>query len=210
VANRHSNRQRFFQEEANLKAHLFFPAFANSKISRLHPFSRSPHLKQTKKTAARPKKGERNELNLTIKTLGLGLASCAGGLLIAGHLFAAETMHKSGLFKGPKANTGFVTASMEGGKIVLALSNDFQNPDTPDPHWQVIDSQGAVYDPSEDRHQRQQDEPQDYLARIHQRRHQSRHLVRLGGNQPGRSELRKTDHGELQLIWLTSHRPEAR
>jgi hypothetical protein len=67
-------------------------------------------------------------------------------LLVAGQLFAAEMMHRSGPFKGLKANTGFVTASMDGGKIVLALSNDFQTPDTPDPHWQVVDSKGAIYD----------------------------------------------------------------
>jgi len=80
------------------------------------------------------------------KALGLGLATFLGGLLVAGQLFAAEMMHKSGSFKGPKANTGFVTATMEGGKIVLALSNDFKTPDTPDPHWQVVDSKGTVYD----------------------------------------------------------------
>jgi hypothetical protein len=68
------------------------------------------------------------------------------GLFLAAQSFAAEMMQKSGPFKGPKANTGFVTSSIEGGKIVLALSNDFKTPDTPDPHWQVVDSQGTVYD----------------------------------------------------------------
>jgi hypothetical protein len=82
----------------------------------------------------------------TTKALGLGLASFIGGLLVAGQLFAAELVRKSGPFKGPKANTGFVTASMEGGKILLALSNDFKTPDTPDPHWRVVDSKGAIYD----------------------------------------------------------------
>jgi hypothetical protein len=82
----------------------------------------------------------------TTKALGLALASFTGGLLVAGQLFAAEMMQKSGPFKGPKANTGFVTASMEEGKIVLSLSNDFRTPDTPDPHWRVVDSKGAVYD----------------------------------------------------------------
>jgi hypothetical protein len=67
-------------------------------------------------------------------------------LLLASQLHGAETMTRSGPFKGPKANTGFVTASMESGKIVLTLSNDFQTPDTPDPHWQVVDSKGAVHD----------------------------------------------------------------
>jgi hypothetical protein len=82
----------------------------------------------------------------TMKAPGLALATFIGGLLIAGQLFAAEMTQKSGPFKGPKANTGFVTATMEGGKVVLALSSDFKTPDTPDPHWQVIDSRGAVYD----------------------------------------------------------------
>jgi hypothetical protein len=82
----------------------------------------------------------------TTNALGLALASFTAGLLVAGQLFAAEMMQKSGPFKGPKANTGFVTASMEEGKIVLSLSNDFRTPDTPDPHWRVVDSKGAVYD----------------------------------------------------------------
>ena len=68
------------------------------------------------------------------------------GLFLAAQSFAAEMMQKSGPLKGPKANTGFVTSSIEGGKIVLALSNDFKTPDTPDPHWQVVDSKGTVYD----------------------------------------------------------------
>jgi hypothetical protein len=82
----------------------------------------------------------------TTKAFGLGFASFIGGLLVAGQLFAAEMTHKSGPFKGPKASTGFVTASMESGKIVLALSDEFKTPETPDPHWQVVDSKGAVYD----------------------------------------------------------------
>jgi hypothetical protein len=48
------------------------------------------------------------------------------GLFLVTQSFAAEMMQKSGSFKGPKANTGFVTSSIEGGKIVLALSNDFK------------------------------------------------------------------------------------
>jgi hypothetical protein len=68
------------------------------------------------------------------------------GLFLAAQSFAADMSQKSGPFKGPKANTGFVTLSIEGGKIVLALSNDFKTPETPDPHWQVVDSKGTVYD----------------------------------------------------------------
>lgn len=72
------------------------------------------------------------------------VVALGAGLFLAAQSFAAEM--KSGPFKGPKANTGFVTSSIEGGKIVLALSNDFKTPDTPDPHWQVVDSKGTVYD----------------------------------------------------------------
>jgi hypothetical protein len=74
------------------------------------------------------------------------IVALGAGLFLAAQSFAAEMMQKSGPFKGPKANTGFVTSSIEGGKIVLALSNDFKTPDTPDPHWQVVDSKGTVYD----------------------------------------------------------------
>jgi hypothetical protein len=31
------------------------------------------------------------------------------------------------------------------GKSVLTLSDDFVVPDTPDPHWQLVDSNGQVY-----------------------------------------------------------------
>jgi len=57
----------------------------------------------------------------------------------------AEDSHKSGPFQGPKANTGFVTHTSEGGKSILTLSEDFVTPKTPDPHWQVVDSQGNTY-----------------------------------------------------------------
>jgi hypothetical protein len=68
------------------------------------------------------------------------------GLLVAGQLFAAEMTHKSGPFKGPKANTGSVTHSTDGKKQVLALSDDFKMPDAPDVHWRVVDSKGNIYE----------------------------------------------------------------
>src|ERR1043165_1410836 len=57
----------------------------------------------------------------------------------------ADDSHKSGPFKGPKANTGYVTHTSEGGNSVLTLSDDFKAPDTPDPHWQIVDSSGNTY-----------------------------------------------------------------
>ena len=59
---------------------------------------------------------------------------------------SAADMHTSGPFQGPKANKGTVTHSIKDGKSVLILSDDFVVPDTPDPHWQVVDSKGQIYE----------------------------------------------------------------
>lgn len=66
-------------------------------------------------------------------------------LVIAATGSIAQDSHKSGLFQGAKANTGYVTHTTENGNSVLTLSDDFKSPDTPDPHWQVVDSKGNVY-----------------------------------------------------------------
>ena len=71
------------------------------------------------------------------------------GLLMTTTLFAisavAQDAHTTGQFQGPKANKGHVTHSTRDGKSVLTLSDDFVVPDTPDPHWQVVDSDGQIY-----------------------------------------------------------------
>jgi len=71
------------------------------------------------------------------------------GLLMTTMLFAvsavAQDAHTTGQFQGPKANKGHVTHSTREGKSVLTLSDDFVVPDTPDPHWQLVDSDGQVY-----------------------------------------------------------------
>jgi hypothetical protein len=67
-------------------------------------------------------------------------------LLVAASIsVAADNTHVSGPFMGPKANTGTVTHGKENGKNVLTLSEDFKVPDTPAPHWQVVDSKGNTY-----------------------------------------------------------------
>jgi hypothetical protein len=66
-------------------------------------------------------------------------------LVIAAMSSFAQDSHKSGPFEGAKANTGYVTHTTEGGNSVLTLSDDFKAPDTPDPHWQVVDSNGNTY-----------------------------------------------------------------
>jgi len=53
--------------------------------------------------------------------------------------------HKSSMFAGAKANKGFVTHTIESGKSVLVLSDEFVVPDTPAPMWQLVDSSGNVY-----------------------------------------------------------------
>lgn len=80
--------------------------------------------------------------------IGRALAGAAviAALVAAGASTAfAANMHTTGMFKGGKVNGGMVTHSKEGGTNVLTLSDDFRIPDTPAPHWQVVDSKGNVY-----------------------------------------------------------------
>ena len=65
--------------------------------------------------------------------IGLGVAA------------AQAQSHTSKPFTGAKVNSGTVTHSMMNGQHVLTLSDDFKAPDTPDPHWQVVDGKGRVY-----------------------------------------------------------------
>ena len=74
---------------------------------------------------------------VTLVVTALGIAASAS--------FAQSGSHTSSQFQGPKANKGTVTHSTKDGKSVLTLSDDFVVPDTPDPHWQVVDSDGNVY-----------------------------------------------------------------
>ena len=53
--------------------------------------------------------------------------------------------HTSGMFQGPKANTGTVMHYVENGKSMLKVSPDFKVPDTPAPTWRVVDSKGVIY-----------------------------------------------------------------
>jgi parvulin-like peptidyl-prolyl isomerase len=76
----------------------------------------------------------------TIQTALVGIAALA-----LSATFAAAQSHTSTKFSGAKVNAGTVTHSVKDGKNVLTLSNDFQVPDTPDPHWQIVDSKGNTY-----------------------------------------------------------------
>ena len=52
---------------------------------------------------------------------------------------------KSKPFSGVKANTGTVSLAMQDGTATLTLSDDFKIPDTPAPHWQIVDAQGQAF-----------------------------------------------------------------
>ncbi len=65
--------------------------------------------------------------------------------LLTATVSLAQPSHTSKPFAGVKANKGTVTHTKQAGKNVLTLSDDFVVPDTPDPHWQVVDSKGRVY-----------------------------------------------------------------
>lgn len=58
---------------------------------------------------------------------------------------AQAQSHTSAKFAGNAANTGTVSHAAMNGKNVLTLSMDFVTPDTPDPHWQIVDSKGQVF-----------------------------------------------------------------
>ena len=77
------------------------------------------------------------------KLIGTVLLS-ATALAAAATVASAQTQTSSP-FTGAKVNGGAVTATVQNGKTVLTLSADFKVPDTPDPHWQVVDSKGNTY-----------------------------------------------------------------
>src|SRR6266478_3235474 len=72
---------------------------------------------------------------LVVTILGVSVSNAA----------AQSGSHTSSQFQGPKANKGTVTHSIKDGKSVLTLFDDLVMPDTPDPHWQVVDSDSNVY-----------------------------------------------------------------
>ena len=77
------------------------------------------------------------------RTIYTGVFSLVA-LAISASLALAQS-HTSKPFSGAKVNAGTVTHSTKDGKDVLTLSDDFKVPDTPDPHWQIVDSKGNTY-----------------------------------------------------------------
>ena len=118
------------------------------------------------------------------------------GLVMATMMFAvsavAQDMHTSSQFQGPKANKGHVTHSTQGGKSVLTLSDDFVVPDTPDPHWQLVDSDGNVYLVDKLKTKAfigDQLQEGNRRAQLREERVQGSDLVRVCRSQSGRGQL---------------------
>ena len=73
------------------------------------------------------------------------ISSFAAMTLLAATSVWADHTHTSTKFEGAKANKGTVTHAVQNGKNILTLSDDFKTPETPAPHWQVVDSKGNTY-----------------------------------------------------------------
>jgi hypothetical protein len=74
-----------------------------------------------------------------------GIAVSAALLVALSSQVSAQQIATSKRFSGAKVNDGTVTMTKQNGQAVLKLSPDFKVPDTPDPHWQIIDARGTVY-----------------------------------------------------------------
>src|SRR5262245_14531189 len=68
----------------------------------------------------------------------------ATGLFVATNGFAADG-HTTAKFEGVKANIGTATHGRSGNNDTLTWSDDFKIPDSPAPHWQVVDTKSNVY-----------------------------------------------------------------
>ncbi len=68
----------------------------------------------------------------------------AAGLFAASNGWAADA-HSTAKFEGAKANSGMATHGRSGNNDTMTWSDEFKIPDTPAPHWQVVDSKGNVY-----------------------------------------------------------------
>ncbi len=80
----------------------------------------------------------------SIRVVAVALLT-AMSMLVSLGAYAKPMSHTSGKFAGPKANAGTVTHTTNGGKSTLTLSEDFVVPDTPDPHWMLVNSNGKTY-----------------------------------------------------------------
>ncbi|HEX5050698.1 MAG TPA: hypothetical protein VFZ65_02900 [Planctomycetota bacterium] len=71
--------------------------------------------------------------------------ACLATALAAAPAFAGGEPVTSAPFQGVKANKGTVTLQQVGTSWTLTLSADFVVPETPAPHWQVVDARGNTF-----------------------------------------------------------------
>jgi hypothetical protein len=76
---------------------------------------------------------------------GAACASAGSSCQTTTAAVAMMPSHMSGMFSGVKVNMGHAIHSARDGHQMLALSDDFVVPDSPAPHWQVVDSMGNTY-----------------------------------------------------------------
>ncbi len=57
----------------------------------------------------------------------------------------SQMVGMTSMFKGIEVNKGTVSLNKMDGKYRLTLSADFEIPNSPAPHWRVVDSQGNTY-----------------------------------------------------------------
>jgi hypothetical protein len=76
--------------------------------------------------------------------LALFAALLSGGLMAVTSSFAADA-HTTSKFEGVKANQGTAAHTRQGNNDTLTWSADFKIPETPAPHWQVVDTKGNVF-----------------------------------------------------------------
>lgn len=77
-------------------------------------------------------------------TMGVLSVIAVTGLFVASNGFAADA-HTTAKFEGVKANSGTATHGRAGNSDTLTWSDDFKIPETPAPHWQVVDTKGNVF-----------------------------------------------------------------
>jgi len=70
---------------------------------------------------------------------------CFAATLAAAPALAGGDPVTSAPFQGVKANKGTVTLQQQGTAWTLTLSADFVVPETPAPHWQVVDARGNTF-----------------------------------------------------------------
>ncbi len=79
------------------------------------------------------------------------ILSAAAVLILLSGLALAQAdrdplnVHTSTAFAGAKANTGTVMHHVDGGRELLTLSADFVVPQSPAPHWRLVDGRGQEF-----------------------------------------------------------------